>query len=481
IDEEDTDEDVEQKLLARKKRRKVTMIVLGSILGLILIAYFGFVYFFSNHLLFNTSINGTDFSVKNKSAIVEHMVSQVDSYKLDLMENTGNTEVINGQDIALEYVDGGEIDSIIDDQNAFLWFMSLFEDTNLETPIGVKYDESKLQSVFNSLNCLKEENQTDSVSAHPEFKDTQFVVASEVYGTKIDTDVFKKEVESAINGFLPELDLTDVGCYVAPKYTSDSKEVKDAVDSMNSYLGAEITYDFNPNTEVVNAAKIAEWVTVDGDMNVTFNEASVREYITELSGKYDTKGKTVTHNSISGRTVEVGAGSFGWQINQDAEYEALLSNIKNAEVVTREPNYSYKGVTHEGSGVGQTYVEVDLTNQVMYYVVNGALALESAIITGNPNKGDTTPSGAYFLYNKERNRTLRGPKQPDGSYEWESPVSYWMPFNGAIGLHDATWQSSFGGSLYLTRGSRGCVNMPLSAAGQLFEMIQVGTPVLCYY
>ena len=66
----------------------------------------------------------------------------------------------------------------------------------------------------------------------------------------------------AINGFQSTLDLTEAGCYILPRFTSESEEVKAATDAMNSYLGATVTYDFNPYTEVVDASVISQWVTV---------------------------------------------------------------------------------------------------------------------------------------------------------------------------------------------------------------------------
>ena len=81
---------------------------------------------------------------------------------------------------------------------------------------------------------------------------------------------------------------------------------------------------------------------------------------------------------------------------------------------------------------------------------------------------------------KEKDTTLRGPKKEDGSYKWESPVTYWMPFNGGVGFHDASWQPTFGGSRYLTNGSHGCVNMPPEMAGKLFDLISAGTPVVVH-
>ncbi len=56
-----------------------------------------------------------------------------------------------------------------------------------------------------------------------------------------------------------------------------------------------------------------------------------------------------------------------------------------------------------------------------------------------------------------------------------------MPFNGNIGMHDATWRGSFGGSIYKTNGSHGCINLPRAAAKTIYENIEKGMPVLCYH
>jgi erfK/ybiS/ycfS/ynhG family protein len=59
-------------------------------------------------------------------------------------------------------------------------------------------------------------------------------------------------------------------------------------------------------------------------------------------------------------------------------------------------------------------------------------------------------------------------------------VSYWMPFNGNIGLHDATWRSKFGGNIYVKNGSHGCINLPKNKAAELFAKIQKGCPVVVH-
>ncbi len=479
--EEESSQSEEEKREKRRKRRKIAGIILGSILGVLILVYAGFAIYFNSHFMFNTKINGTDFTMKNVSQVESFMEKEVENYVLTLEESDGGTEKISGSEIDLEYVPGDEVDNLVKEQNNLLWITSLWDYPDIEAQIGVKYDEDKLNSVIAALQCLVPENQTASVDAHPEFQTDKFVVVDEVVGTQIDTEVFNEKITASINGFRETLDLTEEKCYIQPRFTKESPEVSAAAEAMNSYLGANVTYDFNPHTEVVDASVISQWVKVDADMNVTFDQEAVKAYIQALADKYDTKGRTRTITTATGNTATVEGGSYGWKIDQEAEYNALTANIQNAETVTREPNYSSRAASHDGNDFGSTYAEVDLTNQRMYYVQNGQVVLQTDVVTGNPNKGNATPQGVYSLAYKQTDKVLRGTKQPDGTYEYETPVKYWMPFNGGIGFHDATWQSSFGGSRYLSHGSHGCVNMPYNAAGQLYNLISAGTPVVCHF
>ena len=481
LEDDDMEETDIVKAAKKKKRKKTAAIVAGIIIGVLVLIYVGFAIFFSSHFMFFTKINGTDFSLKSVSQVEAYMKQQVADYVLTLKESDGGSEKISGSDISLMYVPGEQLEKLAKKQNNFLWITSLWNHPKITSEIGVEYDKDALAKITEGLECLKPENQTVSVDAHPEFQNDKFVVVPEVVGTQIDTEKFNEAVTKAINGFKPTLDLFKTGCYILPRFVSDSQEVVAATDAMNSYLGANVTYDFNPATEVVDASVISQWVTVDADMNVTFNEEAVRAFIQSLADKYDTKGKPRTFTTATGNTVNVTGGSYGWKIDQEAEYNALIANIQNAETVTREPNYASRAASHEGNDVGSTYAEVDLSNQMMYFVQNGQVVLQSVIVTGNPNKGNGTPQGVYSLAYKALDQVLRGTKKPDGTYEYETPVKFWMPFNGGIGFHDATWQSSFGGSRYQTNGSHGCVNLPYDVAAQLYNLITAGTPVVCHY
>ena len=122
---------------------------------------------------------------------------------------------------------------------------------------------------------------------------------------------------------------------------------------------------------------------------------------------------------------------------------------------------------------GNTYVEVNLTAQHLFMYKEGQKILESDFVSGNVSKGYTTPPGLFGLTYKQRDATLKG-------QGYASPVKFWMPFNGGIGFHDASWRNTFGGTIYKKSGSHGCINMPYAAAKTLFENVYAGIPVICY-
>lgn len=124
---------------------------------------------------------------------------------------------------------------------------------------------------------------------------------------------------------------------------------------------------------------------------------------------------------------------------------------------------------------GISCVEIDLTNQMVYAYNGSSCVLASQCVTGRVINGHATPAGNYRIYDKERNRTLRGYNE-DGS-KYASFVSFWMPFNGGIGLHDATWRTNFNADVYYNYGSHGCINMPYANAEALYNIVYVGMPV----
>lgn len=464
----------------KKSMGKKPWIIAGSILGVLIIAYLGTAAFFMSHFLVNTSINGKDFSGKTVADVETYLKEQVADYELTVLEQNNVSDVISGSEISLAYKDNSQVQDALEQQSQLLWIASLFSRSDTEVTIEVEYDETALEEKIQSLQAVTGE-QKDPVSAHPEYDGTSFVVAEEQYGTTVDMDALTAKIKQSITEFASTLDMMDEECYVMPKYTSDSPEVQEACDEMNTYLKASITYPMDEDV-VVDKDFISEWVKYDDDMNVTLDEDAVRAWMREFGSKYDTVGTTRSLTTPTGKSAQVSGGTYGWSVAEDKETEKLINSIKNGEVVERNPEYNQTAASHSAQDWGNTYIEVDIAAQHMWYIVDGSVAMESDVVTGLPADGRDTPTGVYSILYTERDSTLKGETDPaTGKPSYETPVAFWMPFTWqGHGFHDATWQPSFGGSRYLTNGSHGCVNMPYSKAEQLFGMISAGTPVIVH-
>ena len=464
-----------------KKGKKLLWITLGSIAGVIAIVYLGISIFFMSHYYINTEINGHDFSMKTAADVEKYMKDQVKNYSLTVLEMEQAVDIIEGDTIDLEYKASDEAEAAIKDQNAFLWPTGIFSKKSCQIELEVSYDESKLQQEIQNLQTVTRE-QIEPKSAYPKFDGNQFVIEPEEIGTAVDRDVLNEKINQYITEFKSELDMEKEGCYKRPVYTSNSKEVKAACDEMNKYLQASITYTMTENV-VVDKSVINSWVTVDDNMKVSFNENAVRDWLTAFGDKYDTVGATRTITTPTGKTVEVSGGTYGWSIDEDTEFTALTNSIKNGEVVTKEPAYYQTAASHSAQDWGDTYGEVDISAQHMWYISGGSVVLETDVVTGEPIPEKETTLGVYDILEKSLNKTLVGEDNPvTGKPIYETPVSYWMRVTwSGIGFHDAIWQPAFGGTLYRDGlGSHGCINMPLDMAAALYNVISVGTPVIVH-
>lgn len=465
----------------RKKYGKKTWIITGGILGALIVIYLGISAYFISHFYINTTVNGKDFSGKTAADVEEYLKNQVEGYELELIELDNESDVIKGSDISLVYEENSDVEEALKKQHPLLWIRALFSKSKAEITINVSFDETKLNDKIQTIQAVVRE-QTEPSSAYPKFDGNSFVVEPEVYGTAVDMDVLTVKIKEYITEFNPQLDMLEEACYKMPKYTSESEEVQAACDAMNEYCKASVTYTMTENV-VVDKTVISSWLSVDDNMQVTFNEESVRQWMREFGAKYDTVGSTRSITTPTGKTTEVSGGTYGWSIDEETETQNLINSIKNGEVITKEPAYAQTAASHASQDWGTTYLEVDLSAQYMWYIVDGTVALQTDVVTGLPTADRATPAGVYSILYTQQNATLVGEKDPNtGKPIYETKVAYWMPFTWqGHGFHDATWQPAFGGSLYQTNGSHGCVNMPLDQAASLFNMLSSGTPVIVHY
>lgn len=334
------------------------------------------------------------------------------------------------------------------------------------------FSEALLKQKIDQLKCFDESSIIESKNPKIEYVDGTYVIRKEIYGTRVNKDTLYKNVVSAIMQKVSVVNLEKIYAYEDPIYTASSQKVVQAKDLINKYVSSNINYSYGGNSKQLNGSIIKDWIYVDRDYNVSLNESKAREVVDSIADEY-------TYSL--GRTIAVSGGkngnNHGWEVDRDAETASLIEAIKSGQSMTKYPAYKETACSGYLSRVsGNTFVEVDMSSQYLWFYKNGYIVAEGNIVTGNLSQdGCATPAGVYSLNNKQRDTSLIGPN-------YVSPVSFWMPFiKNSIGLHDASWRSEFGGDIYKTSGSHGCVNLPYSLAESIYNSISVGTPVVCYY
>lgn len=429
---------------------------------------------FRNHFYYGTEINCIDVSGKTVGEAEKKISSELQKYSLKLVELNGKSEEINATDVGLKYRATGEIKKLKDKQNPIKWISAFFTTESFKDENEFYYDKDLLKKRMDKLSCL--DNTIAIKPQNPSFKYTEngYTIINETKGSMVDKDKLYSEIIKAIDSKEKQIDLEAKNCYAKPEYTSNSPKILDTKNTLNKYISSKITYTFGNHSEILDGSVINTWLTVDNKFQIKIDDKNIKEYLNKLSTSYNTVGSTRSFLTSTGKTIKVSGGDYGWKIDNAKEEVALMADIKAGEQKSKEPLYIQKSGSRDNNDIGNTYVEIDMTRQHLWFYKNGQLVVQGDVVTGNMSSNHLTPAGVYSIKYKQRNATLVG-------QGYSAPVSYWMPFNGGIGIHDASWRSSFGGSIYKTDGSHGCINSPYAVASTIFSKIQSGDPVVCYY
>lgn len=450
-------------------------IIGGSVVVALLVLFVGFSFYFNSHFYFRSTVNGVSSSGASVSAVLGRMEDAVSGYQLTLVEDGGKKEVLTKDDLGMVInIQEDEIQKLLDSQNGFLWVHYLIKGKDYQDDKLVRCDLDTIEKKVAGLECVNEKNPVKTQNANVKYNDGKFEIVDEVYGTELDQKQFSRKIEQAALSLKKELNLKEDGCYIQPKYKADSKEVKKLQKQLNKYLDTQITYTVGSAKEEIPKDTIGSWLSGNDKMKPAFDEEVMADFVASMAKKYDTYGQPKTLATQYGVTVTVPGGNYGWRISRENEVAQLKKDIASGDKVERDFEYQYKAASRDGNDYGNSYVEINKTAQHVYLVMNGSVVVDTPMVSGKNDGEHDTPTGAYRITYCEKNATLRGPG-------YATPVAYWMPFNGDIGLHDAVWQKSFGGARYKEGyGSHGCVNLPLSAAGQIFANVSAGFPVLMY-
>ena len=465
-----------------RKSKKLPWLIAGVVLLAVAAVYIGVAMYYQNYFLPKTTVNGVDASGRNWSEVEDELVSVMDTYSLNITGRNDIKDTITSQDIDMKMDFGSSVEDAQKAQNKWAWPAALLKGEEITLESVLSYDEQKLSAKIESLNCMDDKQaiapEDAYISDYEEGKG--FSIVEEKENNKLDTEVFSGMVAKALNTMSSEITLEmleEKDAYLHPSIYKDNEKLNTQLEQMNKLVASSFTYTFGDETEKLTGDVIAEWLTADEDYNISVDEEKAREYVNTLARKYDTFNTAGSREfkTSYGTTVTIQGGDYGWWMDRATTTEELVAAIKEGKDAELKPVYYQTAASYSGQDYGNTYVEINLTAQRLFLYKDGEKILECDFVSGKPSIKDT-PSGVYGITYKERAHTMKG----DASDPYRVETSYWMPFNGNIGMHDATWRTQFGGTLYKTGGSHGCINLPYYATRTIYQTVEKGTPVICY-
>ena len=467
----------------KKRKKKNQKMVLWSSLGVLFAFLLGLLIagsvYCSSHFSKGTIINEIDAS----GLTMEELESRMREYVLTVRERTGEgsyiTETITGDQIGVTVSNTDELNGILKQQNILKAISSYIKGEQQVYTVEnlYAYVDSALMTAILKLQGFQESFVVEPVDAHISEYDAEngYRIVPEIRGNVLNQTKTIQTVETAVDALLTEIDLEKAGCYEEPSVYADDAKLTERLAQMKQYTDLRIVYHFGQQEEVIDGSVLSGWLLVDEETNkVSVSEEKIDDFVVMLRKKYDTIFRSREFQTSYGKTITIEGGDYGWWMNYSQEQEQLKEMIENGESGERIPVYYQTAAVYGSQDYGNTYIEINLTAQHLFLYVNGEKKMESEFVSGNAARGFDTPAGIYGITYKEQDAMLVGEN-------YETPVSYWMPFNGNIGLHDAIWRDSFGSDIYKKSGSHGCINMPYLKAKELYGEIAKGTPVICYY
>lgn len=469
----------------RKKKKRPNYllqigIVFASVLFVALIGVLIWASIYSNsHFLKGTIINDIDAS----GMTVEELEARMRQYNLQIRQKKSDgtylTETITGDQIGIKVSDLAAIDDILDKQNVFhiIGYVFTHKEKVYEIADFYSYPEKGLENAVSKLSCFSDSFVVEPVDAHiSDFnEETGYQIVPEVIGNQVNKVKVKKLIKDAVDSLELTVDLEKEECYIFPQIYADDARLTKLLAGLKKYTDVKIVYQFGDNQEVVDGRKLNDFLDIDEESaTVTLDESQIDDFVIGLRKKYDTIFRERNFRTSYGSDVKVSGGDYGWWMNYGEEQKQLKEMIENGESGERVPVYYQTAAAYGEKDYGNTYVEVNLTAQHLFLIVDGKRVLESDFVSGNASRNFDTPEGTYSMTYKETNALLVGEN-------YETPVSYWMPFNGNVGLHDAVWRDNFGSDIYKKSGSHGCVNLPYKVAKEIYGYVSKGTPVICYH
>ncbi len=440
----------------KNSKHILPVMIIATILVVLASLYLGGLFYFEDHFLPRTSVNSQDISFKS----LESAEAQLSTEGLGvsvIQKGTDGKSVVELIDLTKEA--GGELSYDLGDllrgQKTRIWFTSFFQPNELKTEkVKGTYDEAKLKEAIKKLYCLQETNIVAPQDAKIGFANNELTIVPAVDGTTISPTIVENRILSAAKFYVQGentniVDLTDE--YETAKVRENDESLKTQLEELRPILSKTITINITSSQrEVLSGNELSELFLFENN-TYKINETKLDSYIASIASKYNVSSSEYIDSS-----------------SLRAALNRYLPSKEDASITV--------SWIQESKGL----IVVSYSQQKLWYYENGDILLSSDIVTGNAATGTLIPYDTYYVRRMKQGATLSGSN-------YTEYVDYWIGFDdvqgnwkggGLIGFHDASWRNGqFGGDIYLTDPSHGCINMPTDKVAALYDLVDIGTEI----
>lgn len=443
------------------------ILVAAIILGVILVGFIRQNYL-KSHFAMNTVIQGVDCSYFDIPKATEAIAEALDNEEITLI--CGETTYhFKGKDFGLRMSDTKELEEILASQKE----SENGQNYTIQTSLIV--EDEKVENCLAGIKELQKENMVKPQNAHiVKENDGTLRIESEVIGNEVE---FEEALAMCKENLIFGETTIDFNLIAnVPEVSSEDEKLNANVIAINHILSTVINFELTDGSTVtLDKETMKDWVCVDENGEYYIDGKKITVFVEELNERVKTTGSVLMFTPSDHDPIALPVEDNRiLSIDIEKETQQILEELEKSGTYSRMPNYEQELDMAEF----ESYVEIDISRQQVWFYYKGECILDGVpCVTGNAGNHDT-PTGVYYLKSKSRNAVLRG--RNDNGTRYASPVKVWMPFNGGIGMHDASWRTEFGGEIYKTNGSHGCVNMKLEDAEKVYEYIDKTIPIIVY-
>jgi hypothetical protein len=478
-------------------------------------------YYYTDGFPCFTWINGIYCTGKSVEELNRELVAQYELQDFTIIAADDEKLVISPADVDLKVDFTGSLNKFLEESNPYAWGINVFKNLIIQYEPDITYDRARLLDKVAAWDIF-EEKEIRSVTI---VSGEGYELVNELYQVPNKENILDA-VNIAYDSGKKSVDLTEKeGCYEDLPLSDKDKHTVELFEKLDLVQTCGISYSVMGTEIALDKKVVSGWILTDKDLkaaeeeeidrkspgmglfiagdceitdlseagvfnedgflvdesgNLILSESRMYEFLKGMVDKYDTSWCMENYRNGSGTEIILRDNSKGngnlFEIDDEFDYlKAAFMGGTNNMPVNRELSLVNGIITFDAAEkLGKTYIEVDMGKQELHYYVDGQLNMEIPVVTGNVNRGRGTPAGVYNIYNKRYHTYLRGA-------DYVSYVNYWLGVNKGVGIHDANWRSKFGEEIYKRDGSHGCINCPESQVSQLWEVVDVGTPVVLYY